>query len=188
MALPEQIVERLSHEPVRTPGWSSRLLMFSGTIFFISLALYIGIVFGYKPYLEKEVANLDGQIKSFGQKIPPEEQSRLVSFYSQISNIQGVFRGHVASSKFFEWLEKNTETNIYYTRMNLLSFSGQVSLAGVSKTVEDFSKQLVVFQNSPLVQRVAVNSFSNVPANNMWQFDMTLYLTNGALSQSASQQ
>ncbi len=187
MALPEQIVERLSREPVQTPGWSRRLLMFSGTIFFISLALYIGIVFGYEPYLKKEVANLDGQIKSFGQQIPPEEQSRLISFYSQMSNIQGVLRNHVASSKLFEWLEKNTETNSYYTKLNLLSFSGQISLAGVSKTVEDFSKQLIVFQNNSLVQRVAINSFNASPGN-LWQFDVTLYLTSGALSQSVAQQ
>ncbi len=187
MALPEQIVERLGREPVHTPGWSSRLLMFSGTIFFISLALYIGIVFGYKPYLEKQVANFDGQIKSFDQKIPQEEQSKLISFYSQMSNIQGVFRSHITSSKFFEWLEKNTETNVYYTRLNLVSFSGQVSLAGVSKTVEDFSKQLIVFQNNSLVQRVAVNSF-NVSPSNLWQFDITLYLTSGALNQSVAKQ
>ena len=187
MALPEQIVDRLSREPVQTPGWSGRLLMFSGTIFFISLALYVGIVYGYKPYLEKEVKDLDGQIKSFGQKIPPEEQIKLISFYSQISNIQSVFGNHVASSKFLEWLEKNTETNVYYTRLSLLSFSDQAGLSGVSKTVEDFSKQLIVFQNNPLIQRVAINSFS-VSQNNLWQFDITLYMTKGALNQSAAQQ
>ncbi len=187
MALPEQIVERLSRESVQTQGWSSRLLMFSGTIFFISWALYIGIIYGYKPYLQKQVSTLDAQIKSFSQQIPPEEQSKLISFYSQTSNIQSVFQNHIASSKFFDWLEKNTETNIYYANLNLSPFSGQVGMSGISKTAEDFSKQLIVFQNNPLVQKVVINSFGVSTGGNLWQFDITLYLAKGALNQSAAQ-
>lgn len=186
MPLPEQIIDKLSREPAQTPGWSSNLLMFSGTIFLIGMAVYIGVVFGYKPYLQKQVANLDNQIRTFSQQISPDEQNKLVSFYSQVVNLQGILGRHVVSSQMFEWLEKNTEGNIYYTKLNLLTPSSQLNLTGVSKTADDFSKQMIIFQNDPSVKRIAINNFS-VATNNLWQFDISLFLTDNLLNQSGVQ-
>ena len=187
MALPEQVVERLSREPVQTSGWSSQLLMFSATIFFISLAVYGGIVFGYKPYLEKQISSFDAQISDFGKKIPTEEQNKLVAFYSQIVNLKGILGQHAASSQLFEWLEKNTATNIYYNKMDFSLSSGQLNLAGYSKTVDDFSKQLIVFQNNPIVQRIVVNGLT-ISTNNTWQFNINLFLNSAVINQVAAQQ
>jgi len=186
MALPEQLVERLSREPVQTPGWSGRLLMFSATVFFISIAVYVGILYGYKPYLEKQVADLDNQIKTYSQQIPPEEQTKLVSFYSQIANLQSILASHVISSQLFDWLEKNTVPTIYYSKLDLLSSSNQLNLSGYSKTVDDFSRQMILFQNDPLIERIAINSVT-AGANNLWQFDITLFLKKNALSQASVQ-
>ncbi len=187
MALPEQVVDRLSREPVQTPGWSGQLLMFSSTIFFISLAVYGGIVFGYKPYLEKQISNFDVQINDFGKKIPTEEQNKLVAFYSQIVNLRGILRQHVISSQLLEWLEKNTVTSVYYNKMDFSLSSGQLNLVGYSKTVDDFSKQLIVFQNDSVVQRIAVNGLT-ISANNMWQFNINLFLNSAIINQSTTQQ
>ncbi|MDP2741602.1 MAG: hypothetical protein Q8O66_02885 [bacterium] len=187
MALPEQVVDRLSHEPVRTPGWSGQLLMFSATIFFISIAVYGGIVFGYKPYLEKQISDFNAQINDFSKKIPTEEQNKLVSFYSQIVNLKGILRQHSVSSQLLEWLEKNTVVSVYYNKMDFSLSSGQLNLTGYSKTVDDFSKQLIVFQNDPIVQRIAVNGLT-ISTNNMWQFNINLFLNNAIVNQSTTQQ
>ena len=187
MALPEQLVDRLSREPVQTPGWASQLLMFSGTVFFISLAIYVGLVFGYKPFLEKEVSRLDNQIKTFIQQIPPEEQNNLISFYSQTINLQNILGGHVISSQLFVWLEKKTETNIYYAKFNFVSPTKQLNLTGVSKTIDDFSKQALAFQNDPIVKRISINSFTVSPGG-LWQFDITLFMADGYLSQAEIKQ
>lgn len=187
MPLPEQLLDRLGREPVQTPGWSSQLLMFSGTVFFISIAVYFGIVFGYKPYLQKEVAALDNQIKTFGKQIPQEEQNKLVSFYSQIVNLQEILQKHVISSKLFAWLEKNTEAGVYFTKFNLAAPTSQINLSGVAKTIDDFSKQIIIFQNDKLVSRISINSVLVSPSG-AWQFSVTLLLADGALTQQASAQ
>ena len=187
MPLPEQLIDRLSRESAQTPGWSGKILMFSGTVFFIGFAAYIGLVFGYKPYLENQVAELDSQIKTFGQQVPPEEQNKLISFYSQTINLQNIFSRHVVSSQIFKWLEKNTRANVYYTKLSLTSSNNRLNLSGASKTIDDFAGQLLVFQNNPLVLKIAINTFIS-SANNLWQFDITLFLADNAFSQTAVQQ
>lgn len=173
-------------ESPATPGWSGQLLMFSGTIFFISLAIYFGIVFGYRQYLETQVAALDEQIKSYSRQITSEEQDKLISFYSQLANLNAILKNHVVSSRIFTWLEKNTGTNIYYSKFGFLIGTYQINLSGSVKTVDDFSKQLVVFQNDPAVERVSVNSFASNAA--LWQFDISIFLNRNVLDSEVAKQ
>ena len=187
MALPKQVIDRLNRESVQTPGWSGQLLMFSSTIFFISLAVYGGIVFGYRPYLEKQISDFDAQIADFSKTIPAEEQNKLVTFYSQIVNLREILRQHQVFYLLLEWLEKNTVATVYYNKMDFLLSSGQLNLLGYSKTVDDFSRQMIVFQNDPLVLRIAINSMS-ISTNNMWQFNINLFLSDAAINQPATQQ
>jgi hypothetical protein len=191
MAFPQQLGDRLGREQAQASGWSGQLLMFSGTIFFISLAVYFGLVFGYEPYLEGQVASLDKQIKSFDIQIPQEEQGKLISFYSQVINLQNILDRHTVSSKLFSWLEKNTSKNVYYAKLNTSSIAGsanpvQVNVAGFSKTPEDFSKQIIVFQRDPLVQRIAINNFSAPTEGSQWRFEVTLFMLNDILNQTVS--
>ncbi|MBI4085377.1 MAG: hypothetical protein HY432_02650 [Candidatus Liptonbacteria bacterium] len=187
MALPEQLVDRLSEKRVQTSGWSGRLMMFSGTVFFLSVAVYVGLIYGYEPYLESRVADLDKQIQTFAQQVPPEDQQKLISFYSQIANLQNILSEHIISSQVFDWLEKNTEASVYYSKFVLLSLTNEISLRGFSRTADDFAAQLSVFQNDPLIEKVAINSFT-ISSGNLWEFDVTLTLREGTLNKIVSQQ
>jgi len=191
MAFPEQLADRLSREPAQVSGWSGQLLMFSATIFFISLAVYFGLVFGYTPYLGGQIASLDNQIKSFDIQIPQVEQGKLISFYSQVVNLQNILNSHTVSSKLFTWLEKNTSKNVYYSKMNMSTVYGaadsvQLNIGGFSKTPEDFSKQILVFQRDPLVQRMNINNFSAPSGGSQWRFEVTLFMSIDTVSQSVS--
>ncbi len=187
MPLPEQIANRTAHGPIGTPGWSGQLLMFSGTVFFISLAVYLGIAYGYKPYLERQVAILDEQIKSYTRQITPDEQEKLISFYSQVANLNEILKSRFTPSQIFGWLEKNTGANIYYNGFGFLLADYQVNLSGISKTVDGFSKQMVLFQNNPAVERASINSFSSA-GGNLWQFNVSLFLNKDALNSGVTVQ
>ncbi len=191
MALPEQSVERLGREPVQTPGWSSQILMFSVTVFFIGLAVYFGLVLGYKPYLENQVAALDKQIETFNVQIPQEEQAKLVSFYSQVINLQNILDKHPLSSKILSWLERNTSSNVYYSKMTMTAFPGtmneiQLNLSGFAKSPDDFSKQIVTFQKDPFVRRFIINNFSSPAGGAQWRFETTLFMSGDVTSQFAT--
>ncbi|HUZ93047.1 MAG TPA: hypothetical protein VNG29_03580 [Candidatus Paceibacterota bacterium] len=176
MPLPQKVIEQLGREPVKTPGWSGQLLMFSSTVLFIALIVYFGLAYGYEPYLNSQTQNIQKQLQSFSDKVPVAEQTALVNFYSQIANLQTILKTHVSGSPLFDWLEKNTETNVYLTKLNANVTSRQIAIGGVAKTLDDINQQLVdLGSQTDAVQSFVVNDITD--ANGKWQFDVTLTLT-----------
>jgi Tfp pilus assembly protein PilN len=175
MALPPSALEQLSRRRDRSPGWFSQMLLFSGSIFAISIVVYAGLVFGYKPYINRQVAALDGQIQRFSQEIPDVDQDKIISFYSQLINLRTLLDEHVLLSPFFTWLEEHTIVGAYYTKFSLNTLTRQMSLGGVARTLEDVASQLAALQDAPGVQSVTFNNVS-VDARGSWQFDFTVSL------------
>lgn len=172
MPLPQNVIEQLSREPQQTPGWSGRIVMFSGTIFFLSVVIYIGVAFGYTAYLNSRLNNLQQQVNTFSSQVPAEDQQRIVSFYSQISNLRTALAGHVVSSPFFTWLEQHTETNITFSLLTLDTANNQAVLGGTAKTMDDLNAQLAIFKAAPEITKVTIGTTNF--ATNAWQFSLTL--------------
>lgn len=175
MPLPEKVVEQLTRETPKTPGWAGQLLMFSTTIFFLSIFAYTGMKFGYLPYLDSQLKKLDSEIQSFSRKIPAEEQARLIGLYSQLTNLSHLLKNHNSLSRFFDWLERSTEINVYFSKLSLNASNNQVSLGGVAKNIDDFVAQLQIFQKEPNVERVSFSNLSVDPGG-FWRFDLNLFL------------
>jgi hypothetical protein len=173
MALPQKVVEQLSRSSSTTPGWSSGLLKLAGTALVLGVFLYVGIIYGYKPYLEGEVTKLDAQIATFAQEVPVDEQAKIVGFYSQLGNLKSLLSQHAATSPLFDWLEKHTQANIYFTKLTLNVQTRQVGLTGVAKNVEDVSSQLAILQANENVARTNLSNVSILPSG-VWQFDASI--------------
>lgn len=171
MALPQQVVEQLnlSGQSRRTPGWSSGIILFSGSIFLIVVCIYAGLQFGYEPYLNGQISALENQVQKVGQSISPSDEATLITFYSQVSNIQSLLKSHVFFSRFLTWLEQNTEANVYYTNMTYLS-GDQITLNGNAKTSADIPEQIAVFEAAPNVSAVSLSNISYSSAANNWNF------------------
>lgn len=176
MALPQQITERLNRVPSRTPGVSGQLVMLTGLLFLLSLASYVGLKYGYLPYLNSGVDNLKDEIKTFAAKIPPETQIEILNLHSQLTNLQTLLAKHTLTSKFFEWFEKNTQVNVYYQNFDFNLATGNVSLRGVAKTVNDVGEQLLIFNQLPEVKKISIGSVDNAP-DGLWQFNLNLAVT-----------
>ena len=175
MALPQKVIEQLGRAPVKTPGWSGQLLMFSSTLFFISLAVYLGLIFGYRPYLNSQVKRLDDKIQSLSREIPLEDQKKIINFYAQLVNLRTVLNGHIFTTPVFGWLEENTHLNVYYTRLGLNTQNRQVTLAGLAKSVEDLIAQLKIFDDDPSVAQWNFGN-SSIGQGGFWQFSLVLTL------------
>lgn len=173
MALPQQVVEQLNQGALWTPGWSSGILLFSGSILFIVILVYGGLRFGYEPYLNAQLSSLETQVQKVGQSVSPSDEANLITFYSQITNIQSLIKNHVFFSQFLVWLERTTEANIYYTSMSFSS-NDQVALSGVAKTSADVSEQIAVFEAAPEVSSVVLSGANLSPSTNEWIFNVTL--------------
>lgn len=177
MALPQNAVEQLSRRSHdSSQGWFGELLMFATTMFFLSIAVYLGLRFGYRGYLDSQNNQYKKDINTFAQKIPQDQQERLVLFYSQLQNLNSLLDRHVTLSKFYPWLEANTVTSVYYTKMVGNIASAQIGLSGQARTLADFAQQLKQFQDQiGEVNRVSFNNVTLGPRG-FWQFDMTLYM------------
>lgn len=180
MPLPQQVIERLGKEPPKTPGWSSGLLLFSIGVFAISGLVYLGLAFGYGPYLDSQIATLNTQITALAKSISPDDQTRVTTFYSQVTNIKTALQNHVVVSRLLSWLEKNTETNVYYTNFSL-SAGGQVMLSGVAKSEADVNQQIAIFEGAPEVEKAAVSSVLFVDSTGLWQFSAALTMDPAAV-------
>lgn len=178
MALPQPAIEQLSQRPTpKSQGWFSQLLMFSATLLFITLVVYAGLAFGYKPYVNAQVQSLNQQIQGFSAEIPVQDQQNTIDFYAQLVNLQTILNSHVAASPVFQWLEANTDGNVYYTALSLSVPNQQLTLSGVAKTVNDANGQLQIFQQSPQVQRATFSDIQYDSGKNDWDFDATLFFS-----------
>ncbi len=177
MPLPQKAVEQLAREPVRTPGWSGRLLMFSGTVFFVSVVVYAGLRFGYEPRLRSQIRALDADISAFDQKIPPGEQEKIVNLHSQFTNLKETLDTKAASVRaVLGWLERKTSANVAYTKFDFNAQSRTVNLTGQAKSGDDVASQLALFEGDrETVERAAFTN-ANTGQKGIWQFNVTLTL------------
>jgi Tfp pilus assembly protein PilN len=176
MPLPQQVIDRLSREPAKTPGWSLGIVTFSGGTLFLAVVVYLGLAFGYGPYLDAQITQLNAQLDTLAKTISPDDQARLVTFYSEIANLKTVLNNHVAFSRFLAWLEKNTEANVYYSRASF-STENQVLLSGFAKNEADVNQQLVIFERDPSVTNANLSTITLSESDHLWQFSITLTLT-----------
>lgn len=184
MALPQQVLERLSREPPETPGWSAGLLLFTGALLFIALSVYFGLTFGYEPYLQGKIDGLTTQIATLGKSVSSKDEAQLITFYSEVTNLQKVLANHAMPSTFFTWLEKNTEANIYYTAL-AVSSENKVTLSGNAVNEADINQQIAIFEAAPEVQSIQVPTIAAAQTGG-WKFTMTLVM-NSINSSSTSQ-
>ncbi len=174
MALPTKVVEQLSRAPARTPGWSSRVLLFSATFFILSLGIFLGIQFGYRPFLEGQVLQLDKDIKNFSDQVSPAQQEELVTFYSQLDNLSNLLAHQVQTSKVFQWIETNTNTQVQLTSLSFNATTKTLTLSGQAKTILNLGEQLNRFQAQSEIISLQLSQLSLNQGSGGWNFSATL--------------
>jgi len=187
MPLPQQVIDRLAKEPPKTPGWSAGLLIFGIGIFAITVLIYLGLAYGYEPYLNSQVTNVNGQIQTLSNSISPGDQTKLVAFYSEAANVQTTLANHVTFSRFLSWLETNTEANVYYTHLSFSS-GNQISLSGSAASEADVNQQMAILEAAPEVKSAVITAVSLASTGNVWNFSLSLTMDPKAVLRAAQTQ
>lgn len=160
MALPQQVIDNLSNEKQETPKSFSGLITFSIGMFILLVVIYLGIIFGYDPYLNSQLSQTNTQMNNLVKSIPGDQQASLLKFYSGLSNVQVLLKNHTAFSPFFTWLEKNTESNVYYTNLSISS-QQKISLTVNAKSQSDMEQQIAIFEKSPDISNFSISSINS---------------------------
>jgi len=173
MPLPQQVIDRLTHDTPKTPGWSGGVIVFSVVLLVIMLGIYFGITLGYEPYVNNQISAANTQINSVALSVSTADQSNILSFYSEIANVRSAITNHVLFSDFLKWLEGHTEANVYFSRLTFSS-GNQISLSGNAASEADVNQQLAIFESAPEVTKVTISSVALAQGNNTWQFSAVL--------------
>lgn len=142
-------------EPEKLPvGWPWRLLIFSIIFFLLVLFVYLGIIWGYQPYLRSQKQSLDKKINEIGGTISEADRENFINFFSQLINIQTLLNTHIKGSNLYSFLEKNTNQGVYYEGADLSATEHSLRLEGLARSYDNLVQQLVAFEQAPEIARV----------------------------------
>lgn len=139
-------------------GLPWRLLTTAVLTFGITVALYLGMNLGLKTFLNYKIDSLNQQLDQLANSVSDDQAKNFLTFYSQLSNMNSVLKNRQSSSKFFDFLEKNSLKTTNYTTLNVNYATGNVKLDGKTPDFENLAEQMAVFQNAPEVQRVVLSN------------------------------
>lgn len=138
-------------------GWPWRFFLTSFFIFLAAMLVYLGLVFGYEPYLQSQIEKQDQEINSLAQTVSKSDQDKFIQFYSQISNLKKLLENHILASKIFPFLEKNTNQKVYYKVFNLKVPEYELELEGVAESYAVLAEQLESFNQAQETGRYILN-------------------------------
>jgi hypothetical protein len=141
-------------------GWPWRLLVLGLSLLMISLLIYAGLIFGYKPFLGKSINDLEIDLAKLSSEFTVEDENDLIGFHSQITNIKNILGSHVTTSDIFKFVEDVTNKQVSYNTFILSVPERTVKIDGVAKSYGVLSAQLFNYENSPEVEKVSLESSS----------------------------
>ena len=141
-------------EAERLPvGWPWRFFMFAFIVFLASILVYLGLVFGYEPFLNNQINAVDQQISQASAVVPQADQNKFVQVYSQIINLQSLTANHVFASNSLKLLETVTDPQVYFTGATLKTDQRTLDLDGVAASFPVLAEQLEAFAESKQIDR-----------------------------------
>ena len=146
-------------------GWPWRMFILFVLLFACAVITYLGLLFGYKPYVESQITGAEDELKNLSAQISSEEQSNFVEFYSQISNLKGMLAKHVFSSKLIPLIEAATDQKVVYTGTTLSIADRTFKIQGLASSYEVLAGQLALYENAPWVDRVILDDSSVADKN-----------------------
>jgi hypothetical protein len=159
-------------------GWLWNIFVFSLVIFGSTVLLFLGMEFGYKAFLQKQIESLQSEIDSKKGQISAENQKKLGEFYSQVYNINQVLSSHLLATPLFKFLEENTNTSIVYSKFSYTKSPNAVSVLidGEAPSLDIIAKQLQAFKERPEVKQAILTNASSDQGKIRFNMNVTLNL------------
>lgn len=103
--------------------------------------------------LEQSISQLNADISAVR-----DQQQELLLFEKKLASISDLLDQHVYTSKIFEFLEKNTLPNVWYSSY-ISTSDGQVALNANARDLETAARQIAHFETLDQIQKLSANSF-----------------------------
>ena len=93
-------VSRREHFSSRnSQGTPMRLLLFSFGLFLFTGLIWAGLNYGYGGFLDKQIEDVDNELRRLTERVSPEEQKELSLFYSRLASLDLILKNRKKSVK-----------------------------------------------------------------------------------------
>ena len=146
------MVEIIPKQPAtKLPSWQNIIFYFSfGLILLVVLSYFVLDI-----YLGKAQARLE-ELKKEWEETKTEEQialeDELSAYEKKIESFSILINQHLFSSKVFEFIEKNTHPEVWFSNLDLNPMEGKVDLSGDTDNFVTLHQQVQILKANPLVK------------------------------------
>lgn len=130
-------------------------------IIFVMSLIIAGSAYGYKAYLQKDVADLSNQLIIVQRNLDPNTIKEFTVMDKRLRNSETLLNQHIVTSPLFSVLGATTLPTVRYTKMDM-SFNEAGDLA-VTMSGESDGYRSIALQSQALAQNATLNDtiFSN---------------------------
>jgi len=148
----------------RKERWKKVFSKTTFMVFFLvilSLLLYGGLLL-YEKKLSTNLETIKKEISLLAEKRTPEDENAIVAFDTRLSVLKDVFKNHTYWSNFFAKFEDLTISEAFFSdaKFTLADNEITITLKAATRTYTTLAQQMLVFQQDPTVNKVAVSDIS----------------------------
>jgi len=148
------------------PRKAAELPLWLKILFYILIALFLVIVLSYfifGHFQNKSLTalqNLEEEIlkEKTPQKIALEKE--ILNYQKKINNFTLMLDHHLLSSKFFNFLEKTSHPQIWFSKINLSLGETLAIVSGRAETFPVLGQQLQIFKKEALIKSATLSEIS----------------------------
>ncbi len=128
--------------------------------FYLSLVLLLITVLTYfilNNSLKKAETNLKNLEETLAKGKTAEEidlEKSVLVYQRKIEDFSRLINQHILSSKFFEFIEKNSHPQVWFSKLDLNPISGEVKISGKAESFAVLDQQLQIFSKNPSVKNL----------------------------------
>lgn len=135
-----------------------KLLTVAFITFLTAGVLFLGLRFGYIPFLDSQLKDTDQKLSQLSSSFNEQDVKKIFTFYSQLYNINDILKSRYDSPKILKVLESETIKNIYYTGFNFDIDEKQMTAEGIAPSYEALAQQMELLKTAPEIKNVKLES------------------------------
>ncbi len=147
------MVEIIPKPAEKPPLWQNILFYFSLGLLLMTVLTY----FILGNYLKKAETTLQNLEETLAKERTIEEiamEREVFGYQKKIGDFSKLINLHLFSSNFFEFIEKNSHPQIWFSKLSLNPRRGEVELSGEAENFATLHQQLQIFRTNPSVKNL----------------------------------
>lgn len=151
--------QNLTQDKLHKDSTPWKTFVFTITIFVITILFYLGLTFGYKPYLQASINRSNKEIEELDRRAPEIGlYNKFIQFYSQLVSIDSLFRSRTSMLSFFDAFESATKDQVGFSDMKINIRDRVATLEGFADDFSVLAGQMILYENINNIDKLALLS------------------------------